>query len=112
MITQRLDLRFQCRIIRDHCACFAQGAKVLPWIEAETTRHPHGAGDSALVHGAMRLTSILDHRNSMTRSNFQNRVHVRCLAKQMDRNNSSRLARYGGLEMRRVQGMSPFVDVD
>src|SRR4029077_13898678 len=74
------------------CASLAEGAKIFSGIKTEATRVAHRACFSAFVLSAMSLSGIFNDEKSVCACKFQNRVHVRRLPEEVDRNN-----RFGSL---------------
>ena len=81
-------------IICCHGAPLAASAKVLPGIETEGCRCPHGSGFFPLlslfgeVKCPVRLASILDHHKAVPLGNAFNRIHLRRLAVEVDRDHA------------------------
>src|SRR3984893_5256349 len=66
------NLLLQLGVASHNRAGFAEGAKILPRVEAETSCVGKGAGLSALILSSMRLTGILDDEQTALPRNFHN----------------------------------------
>src|SRR5204862_2174949 len=85
---------------------------ILGRVEREAGRVAEVARLLAVVFRAVSLSRVLDHREGLTPSGIEDRVHLRGLAVQMDRHNGSRLARDCRCDLRgiHVVGISHHVD--
>jgi hypothetical protein len=75
------NLLLQLSVASHHRTGFAESAKILPRVEAETSCVGQGANLSALVLSSMSLAGIFDHKQTVFPGNFHNWLHVRRLAK-------------------------------
>src|SRR5580704_3302702 len=75
------NLLLQLGIASHNRAGFAEGAKILPRVEAETSCVGKGADLSTLILSSVRLAGILDDEQTVLPRNFHNWIHVRRLAK-------------------------------
>ena len=112
VVPQHLHLRPQLRIVGRHRPSFAEGTKVLAWIKAEASGSPNAASFATLVLGAMRLTSILNHRRPVPPPQRLNCVHVRRLPEQMHRHDRLGANPNRRLKLSRVHGVGFLVDID
>src|ERR1700726_4936403 len=60
----------------------------------------------------MSLGRVLDDKKIMFACEFQNRVHVRCLTKKMDRNNRLRSGRESLPQLDRVHRVCALINID
>src|SRR5215472_17503724 len=70
------------------CSALAVSTQVLRGIKTKAGDVPKASHWTPLVSGAMGLRRIFDHNQIIAFRHFQNRVHVRRLAVQMDRQDS------------------------
>src|SRR6266550_509847 len=88
VITQTANLIPKLGVIRDHGTSFAERTEVLSRIKTKTADLAHRPCFLALVFGPMGLGSIFHNKQAVLPREFQNWIHVRYLAKEMDGNNS------------------------
>src|SRR2546428_2975158 len=73
-------------VVCDHPSRFAEGSEVFAWVETEAASVAQRPSSLTFVFRAVGLGSILDHQQTPSTGELQNRIHVGCLTKQMDRN--------------------------
>mgnify|MGYP000514794533 CR=1 FL=1 len=83
----------------------------LPGIEAEARDLSKAARPAALVFGSVRLGGVLDHPESTFRCDLVDRVHVRHLAEEVDRDHGLSPGGYPPLEIRHVYVIGIGVDL-
>src|SRR5437762_4309941 len=100
-------------VVRDDHAALA-GRHILGRVEREAGRVAEVARLLAVVFRAVGLGRVLDHREGLTPSGIEDRVHLRRLAVQMDRHDRGGLARDPNREPRgiHVVGISYHIDED
>src|SRR5437667_10279088 len=103
VIAQEPDPGCQIGIVGNDRAGFSEGAQVFSRIKTETAGDAQRAGVAALVESAVSLASVLDNRDTVLGSNFEERAHVSHLTEQMNRNNGFRSSGNGILELSRIQ---------
>ncbi len=111
VIAQNLHFSRQFGVVGHDRARLAQRAEVFAGIKAETARHPHGAGLPAFVSRPVRLAGILNHRDAAPGRDFENRIHVRALAKEMHRDDGLGAGRDGFFQQAGIQVVSRLINV-
>ena len=85
MIAPHPDAMRELGIVGSDRAAFAAGTEVFARIEAEAAGDSKGARPAALVLGTVGLACILNHRDGVPVGDFENGIHIRCLAVQVNR---------------------------
>ena len=84
VVTQRSQSIGDLGVVGDDRPGLAVGTEVLAGIETEAATESQGSGTLSVVSGTMGLRPVLDHRNTMPPTDFQERRHVRRLSVEVD----------------------------
>src|SRR5258708_39594643 len=93
-------------------ASFTEGPKILSWIKTEARRITESAHGLPVVGGTVGLTSVLDNIEPVLAPEFQNRIHIRRLPKQMNRDNRFGFGGQRMLQRVRIHRVGSFIYVD
>src|SRR5688572_30891318 len=110
--TQQPDLLRDLWITRHDRAAFTVGAEILAWVKAETADLSDRSAPLALVLGAVRLTRILDHHQTVLSGDRHDWIHVRRLPEQVHGNDRFGPRCNRGLELLRIHREELGLDVD
>ena len=87
-------------------------SQIFTGIKTETTQVPHGSGWFSIERRPMCLGGILDYPQSILSRKSQNRIHIRHLPIQVNRQDGACSGRQGSREILGVQGKGLGIDID
>ena len=90
MTTEKPDPSRQIRIVGGEHASIAVSAQILGRKKAKAAAMAQRAGSPAFVLGPQGLGGIFNDEQILARGNLKNRIHIRHLAKQIERDNGAR----------------------
>jgi hypothetical protein len=96
-VAQHRNLTCQRLVIGDHHPSLAVGAKVFPWVEAETSQIAAASNPTPAVPCAMCLGRVLNHAQTVATSYSKDRLHIRWTTMKMNRHD--RLRALGDLRL-------------
>ena len=99
-------------IIGGEHASIAVSAQILRRKKAKAAAMAKRASSLTFVLGPQRLGGILDDAEIPARGNLKNRIHIRHLSKQMDRDYGSRPLGHGCFDLGRIKIIGLRVDVN
>jgi hypothetical protein len=86
VVSQMLDFVRDSGIVCGNRTSITERPQIFCRVKRKCCDGPERTDLPSLVFGAVRLASVLDHGNVVTRCQLQDRIHVAQLPKQVDRN--------------------------